>query len=138
MSNSVKSAAKFERELNRAAVRSAVASVFAAVITERKRAGGFTFVQLANRLGVGKAVVSRWFSRDTNWEINTIADIADALDIDLNITATDRNNGTTFAPSGKVLATRTFSGTLGAGGSSPTSTSATTGGQLRTIMTIAS
>jgi transcriptional regulator with XRE-family HTH domain len=86
-----------QRDFDREMLRSMFASMFWAAIEERRRAGKFTLQQLAEKLGVGKSVVSRWFSsQGPNWQIDTISDIAGALDLDLRIEAVDRTTGKIF------------------------------------------
>ena len=91
------------REFNRFFLRSAFVSLFRVVVAaKKKRSGGFTYQQLSDALGIDKSGVSRWFSSEPNWEIDTIADIADALELDLHIAARERSTGMVFLPSGKV------------------------------------
>jgi hypothetical protein len=88
-------------EYDRAMLRSAFVSLFWAAVSERKRRGKYTLQMLADRLGTDKSGVSRWFSKDPpNWRIDTISDIANALDLDVELRATDRITGTIFASSG--------------------------------------
>ena len=88
-------------EYDRAMLRSAFVSLFWAAISERKRRGKYTLQMLADRLDTNKSGVSRWFSKDPpNWRIDTISDIANALDLDVELRATDRTTGTMFAPTG--------------------------------------
>lgn len=91
---------KFEMAFDRGMLRSAFVSLFWAVISERKKAGGFTFQGLAKKIGSTKHEVSRWFNGDPNWTVNTLASIANALDLDLKITAVDRTTGQVYTPSG--------------------------------------
>jgi transcriptional regulator with XRE-family HTH domain len=81
-------------------LRSAFVSLFWGIITERKKSGTFTLQGLAKALGKNKGEVSRWFNGDPNWTVNTIAAIADTLNVDLNITAIDRVTGQVFTVSG--------------------------------------
>jgi len=83
--------------------RSALVSLFWNVIAYQKAQRGFSFKKFAEQLGVDKSAPSRWFSDDRpNWTANTIADIAGALDVEIEITARDRRDGVTFAPSGLI------------------------------------
>jgi hypothetical protein len=89
------------QEYDRHMLRSALVSLFWGVISERKRRSKFTFQQLADRVGTNKSVVSRWFSKPhPNWRIDTIADIAGALDIEIYIEARDRATGAVYTPQG--------------------------------------
>jgi hypothetical protein len=88
-------------EYDRAMPRSAFVSLFWAVISDRKRRGKYTLQMLADKLGTNKSSVSRWFSKDPpNWRIDTISDVASALQLDMEIRATDRITGTVFTSSG--------------------------------------
>jgi|LNAP01.1.fsa_nt_gb hypothetical protein len=93
--------ADFDREYDRSMLRSELVSLFWAVVTERKKApGGYTLQQLADSLGINKSQVSRWFNGLPNWEANTIADIASALGVDLQVVARDRHDGRLYTPVG--------------------------------------
>ena len=71
------------------------------MIMEKKRAPrGFTMKELAERLSVDKAQVSRWFNELPNWEANTVADIASVLEVDLEVIARDRQSGKVYSPAG--------------------------------------
>lgn len=106
MSTSKKSDPKFEMAYDRAMLRSAFVSLFWGVISERKKEGGFTFQAFAKKIGSTKHEVSRWFNGDPNWTLNTVASIANALDLELNIEAVDRSKRV-FKPSG--IQTGTYS-----------------------------
>jgi transcriptional regulator with XRE-family HTH domain len=100
MSISKKDDPKFVMAYDRALFRSAILSLFWAVISDRKKRGGFTFQSFAKKIGSTKHEVSRWFSGDPNWTLNTIASIANALDLDLRIEAVERSTGRVFTSSG--------------------------------------
>jgi transcriptional regulator with XRE-family HTH domain len=89
---------KFEKAYYRAMLRSAFLSIFWAVISERKKKG-LTLVSLAKAIGSSKHEVSRWFNGDPNWTINTIATIAHALKLRLQIQAIDEY-GNVYGSSG--------------------------------------
>lgn len=99
MSTSKKSDPKFEMAYDRAMLRSAFVSLFWSVISERKKQGGFTFQAFAKKIGSTKHEVSRWFNGDPNWTLNTVASIANALDLELKIEAVDTAKRV-FKPSG--------------------------------------
>lgn len=101
---------RFARAYERATLRSAFVSMFWAVFTHRKRKDGLTLLALAKAIPANKAEVSRWFKGDPNWTINTIASIANALDVDVRIEAVDRKAGIVFTPAG-LVATTTFAST---------------------------
>jgi len=91
------------RQYDRLMLRSAFVSLFWTAITERKRRFKFTLQELARLVGTNKSAVSRWFrASPPNWTIDTIADIAGALNLELTIEATDRTTGTKFSASGPV------------------------------------
>jgi hypothetical protein len=89
---------RFDREM----MRAMFVSLFAAVIRNKKRAGKFTMRMLADSLGGAnkKFEVSRWFNGAPNWTLNTVADLANALDLEIAIEARDRSTGIVFTPQG--------------------------------------
>lgn len=89
---------KFERAYSRAMLRSAFLSMFWAVISERKKSG-LTLLSFAKAVGSSKHEVSRWFKGDPNWTINTVAAIAHALKLRLQIQAIDEH-GNVYGASG--------------------------------------
>lgn len=94
---------KFRRSFERGVLRAAFKSLFWAIITERKkRPEGFKLTELAKAISTSKHEVSRWFNGDPNWTVNTIANVADALDVDVRIEAVDRKSGVVFTPAGAV------------------------------------
>jgi transcriptional regulator with XRE-family HTH domain len=98
-----KSAENEFRDYARDSFRSAVVSLFWNILAYRKKHSGFTQTALAEKIGVHKSAPSRWFSEEKpNWEENTMADIATALDVELEIFARDRKTGIWFSPSGVV------------------------------------
>ncbi|MDA9493324.1 hypothetical protein XI08_30530 [Bradyrhizobium sp. CCBAU 11361] len=85
---------------DRAMLRSTVVSLFWGILSERKRSGDLTLQAFAKKVGTSKHEVSRWFGKgDPNWTLNTIASIANALDVELRIEAID-NSGRIFKASG--------------------------------------
>lgn len=99
----------YKREIARGMLKSAFASLFWGAIAEKRRVlGSYPMQRLADGLEVDKSTVSRWFSSEGhNWELESVADIADELDLDLRIEAVDRSTGTVITPSGvraRVLA----------------------------------
>ena len=91
---------KYERTYAKAALRAALVSLFWGVIRERKKRGGFTMQALAKAIGSTKHEVSRWFNGDPNWTLNTIGNLAHALDLDLIVQARERSTGLIFTSSG--------------------------------------
>lgn len=84
-------------EYDRGMLRSAFVSLFWAVIKARS----LTLQWVAEKLGIDKSAVSRWFSgQHPNWTSDTIADLAHALDLEIEITARDRTTGIIYAPHG--------------------------------------
>lgn len=92
----------YARELARGMLKSAFASLFWAAITEKRTRGlRYPMQRLADGLGIHKSTVSRWFtSEGQNWELESVADIANELDLDLRIEAIERSTGTVITPSG--------------------------------------
>lgn len=94
------------REYDREIFRSSVVSLFSNLIAIRRKQVGFTFTALAEKLGINKSAPSRWFAGDKpNWEANTMADIANALGVELEIYARDIKTGQRFAPYGPIVPT---------------------------------
>src|SRR5437879_299734 len=94
---------------NREMLRSAFVSLFWSVISIKKRRGGFPLKTLADKIGVHKSAPSRWFSGgQPNWTVNTISDIAGALNLDLEIRGRDQKTGETYAPHGLIQPANTF------------------------------
>src|SRR5690606_435536 len=91
-----------ERAFKRSMLRSAFQSLFWGVILQRKKRSGLTLTDLADEIGVDKSYVSRSFSSPPNWQIDKIADFADALGVELNLVARDLKTGELFTPTGKV------------------------------------
>lgn len=88
------------KRYDRGMLRSAFASLFWAVITDRRK-NGFKLKELAEGLGCDKSAVSRWFSNDPpNWQVDTISDLAHVLNLELRIEARDRETGAIYTPSG--------------------------------------
>lgn len=92
--------ATYQETFRRGALRSAFHSLFWGVIVNRKRNAGLKMRDIADKLGVNKSFVSRSFSNPPNWRIETLADFADALDLDLIVEARDRKTGRIYTPSG--------------------------------------
>jgi hypothetical protein len=96
---------EFMRKYDRQMLRSAFVSMFWAVIADRKRRDGYRLLDLADALRVGKSVISKWFSRSgspANWNLSTMADIASALDVEIDVQLRERSTGVVYKPSGKV------------------------------------
>ncbi|MGE3990980.1 MAG: helix-turn-helix domain-containing protein [Pseudorhodoplanes sp.] len=81
-------------------LRSAFVSLFWAIFQFRKDKNGLTLVALAKMINANKSEVSRWFKGDPNWTVNTIAGLAHALDVELEIRARDRTSSIIFTPAG--------------------------------------
>jgi len=88
------------REYERRMLRVAFVSLFWGVVRERRRSGKYTLQSLADAIGRDKSAVSRWFSDEPNWELDTISDIANALDLDIRIEGYERSTGKRFTPEG--------------------------------------
>src|ERR1700742_1983013 len=90
-------------EYDRDVLKSSVVSLFWNILSYRKRESGFTLTDLAAKIGVHKSAPSRWFGNDRpNWEENTMADIANALGVELEVYARDKKTGVRFAPYGAM------------------------------------
>jgi ribosome-binding protein aMBF1 (putative translation factor) len=92
--------ATYHETFRRGMLRSAFHSLFWGVIVSRKRNSGLKMQDIADKLGVNKSFVSRSFSNPPNWRIETLADFADVLDLDLIVEARDRKTGRIFTPAG--------------------------------------
>lgn len=96
-----------DQKLNRLSIydrhmlRSTFVSLFWAVISER-RSKGYKLKDLAQALGRDKSTVSRWFRDRPNWRLDTIADVAGALDLQLRIDAVDRSTGVIYTATGRA------------------------------------
>jgi len=91
---------KLMRAYDSGMLKSAFVSLFWTCITDRRKRGPFTFQQFAKDLNVNKGEVSRWFNGEPNWRLSTIASIANALDLDIQVTAIERSTGKIFTPAG--------------------------------------
>ncbi|MCL2426760.1 MAG: helix-turn-helix domain-containing protein [Oscillospiraceae bacterium] len=56
----------------------------AVIIQRQRKARGYTQHDLANKIGVSQAMVSRWENGEENFTIATLAKISAALDIEWN------------------------------------------------------
>jgi transcriptional regulator with XRE-family HTH domain len=93
--------AKYKKAYDRAILRTAFVSLFWAIVTERRKHDpSFTLQGLAKRMGANKAELSRWFKSEPNWTLNTIANLANGLGVDLQIQAIDQRTGVVFTPAG--------------------------------------
>src|SRR5690348_12711470 len=88
---------KFARQMNRAAF----ASLLWSVISFRRKSGPLTIQAIADGLGTHKSVVSRWFSNDLpNWELDTVSDLAEFLNVEIDVIARDRASDVIFTSAG--------------------------------------
>jgi transcriptional regulator with XRE-family HTH domain len=81
-------------------LRSSFVGLFWSIFSERKKREGMNLSELAKRVGSTKAEMSRWFNGDPNWTLNTVANLANALDVELKIQAVERATGRVFTQSG--------------------------------------
>jgi hypothetical protein len=87
------------RDYDREMLRSSVVTMFYGAL-QRKKERGYTAQKMADTLGVHKSCVSRWFSGALpNWELNTVSDLAFAMNLDLHFSACDRDSGEVFKSS---------------------------------------
>lgn len=56
--------------------------------------------ELAEKTGYHKDTIRQLFSQNAWWSSNAIFDVAETLDLELNIEARDRNTGKIYTPSG--------------------------------------
>lgn len=91
-----------QSEFDRDRLRSDLFSLFWAVISDRKKRGKYTLKEVAIATKRDKSAVSRWFASPPNWQLNTVADIASALDLDLEFRARERSTGRVYCGSGLV------------------------------------
>lgn len=111
------------RLYDRLMLRSAFQSLFWVILHTRKREQKLTRKGLADKLGVDKSFVTRAFSRPPNWQIDKIADMSEALDVDLVLEARDRKTGAVYTPTGvRVPATTSTSPVRTSGDGPQTST----------------
>ncbi|MDR6904270.1 helix-turn-helix transcriptional regulator [Rhizobium miluonense] len=91
-----------KREVSQDVARAMFRSLFWNVISFKRKHEGYSLKKLADDLRINKSAVSRWFSNDPNWSINTIADIAFALNVEIKVMAMDKQTGCKFGPSGEI------------------------------------
>ena len=92
---------KFTRDYDRLMLRAAYVSLlFSGLQFRRKRDKTFGLSALARAVGKDKATLSRDFSGSPNWRLDTIADIAGALNLELRVSAVDRATGAAIGNTG--------------------------------------
>lgn len=89
-----------EKKYRHLKLRRLFSSIFWGVVSERKKRGGYLLQSLADAVDRDKSQVSRWFSGNPNWTLDTIADVAEALDLELRIEARERSTGMLFTACG--------------------------------------
>ena len=89
------------KEYDREMLRASFVSLFWSVISDLKKRRGYKLHHLADELGCDKSIVSRWFSNNPNWTLNTISDLANALNVELRIEAVERDMKTVHTPQGQ-------------------------------------
>lgn len=92
---------KHMREYRRHMLRGEFRSMFWAIFSERKRASKFTLQAFADKLGIGKSSLSRGFNEPQNWTIDKMADMAEALGVELVVGARDVQSGAIYTPVGQ-------------------------------------
>jgi transcriptional regulator with XRE-family HTH domain len=98
---STKTDDKQMREYRRHMLRGEFRSLFWVVFSERKRSKKFTLQAFADKLGIGKSSLSRGFNEPQNWTIDKMADMADALGVELIVEARDVQSGAIYTPVGQ-------------------------------------
>ena len=90
-------------DYDRLMLRSAFVSLFWAALQDKGR----QLKYLAKELQIDKSAISRWFSSSPpNWQVDTISDIARALDLEIRITAISRDGSPKIYTSSGVQETR--------------------------------
>ena len=90
------------RDYRRGMLRSMFVSLFWGVLQHKKEKEKYTLQSLATRLKINKSTISRWFSPELpNWELDTVADIATELNLEIQLIARDRTSGVIYTPSGR-------------------------------------
>lgn len=100
-----KRAEEFERAFSRGMLRSMFQSLFWAVIQFKKSKGKFTQQQIADALGIDKSGVSRSLAYPSNWTIDKMSDISEALGVDIVVEARDRATGAVITTIGEKRVT---------------------------------
>ena len=96
-----RAASRRVRAYDRAMIRAQFASLFWAAIMEKRKHGQYPLSELAKALGRNKGEASRWFSgKAPNWTVGTIAEVAQALNLEIRIEAIDRATGMVLTASG--------------------------------------
>lgn len=91
------------RDYDRQMMRSAIVSLFWNVISDRRKRSEITLNAIAVKLKINKSAVSRWFSGDKpNWTMDTVSDLAGALDLEIVVEAIDRKAGVVYTSNGEV------------------------------------
>lgn len=86
-------------DYDRLMLRSAFVSLFWGAMQDQNRPLKF----LSKELKVDKSAISRWFSSNPpNWQIDTISDLARALDLEITITAKPRDGSSKMYTSAGV------------------------------------
>lgn len=79
--------------------------MFLVAIQARKNEQGLTQDELAHRLGKEKTGTSKLLSGPRNWQISTIAEMALALDVEIELALVDKTNpARKFTPTGEICA----------------------------------
>ena len=85
-----------EKEYRKRSVHSMFQSLFWGALQDKHR----RIDDIADRTKYNKEHVRCLFRRDAWWSINAISDVAEALDLELNVEARDRTTGKVYTPSG--------------------------------------
>jgi len=88
------------RDYDRDMLKSAFQSLIYGVYLHRKTSDGLTLTELAKRLGKNKSELSKWFNNLPNWQLETLADLAAELEVELIVAAKDRKTGLVFTETG--------------------------------------
>ncbi len=98
-----KSYSDYDREYFCEVNAHAIFSAFFCAIQYRRDNSGMTQKELARRTGKDKSTISKMMNGPANWNLKTAAEMAFALDLEVEIVLVDKSNiNRTFTPSGIV------------------------------------
>lgn len=93
---------KFLREFRHVMLRTLVQSVFVSIFNDKKKKDGLSQSKLAEKMGVNRSVISRSLADPPNWTIDKISDMAEAMNVDLEVIARDRDTGICHTARGRL------------------------------------
>ena len=100
---------KFVRTYARLMLRSTFVSLFGNGLQQRrKQIPSFGLSALARLAGKDKSTLSRDFAGTPNWRLDTVSDLAQALNMELRIEAIDKTNGAIVSATGRASTSSHF------------------------------